>query len=124
MESPDGHCRTFDAQAKGGLFGDGAGVVALKRLEEAVADGDQVLAVLKGSAINNDGALKVSYTAPSVVGQSEVVHTALEQAGVSAETISYIEAHGTATELGDPIEVASLTRAFRRQSDGVGYCAI
>src|SRR5437660_9127244 len=92
MESPDGHCRTFDAQAKGGMFGDGVGVVVLKRLADAVVDGDQVLAVLKGSAINNDGALKVSYTAPSVVGQSEVVHTALEQAGVSAETISYMEA--------------------------------
>src|SRR5947209_7524110 len=124
MESPDGHCRTFDAQAKGGMFGDGVGVIVLKRLADALADGDQVLAVLKGSAINNDGALKVSYTAPSVAGQAEVVHAALEQAGVDAETISYIEAHGTATELGDPIEVASLTKAFRRQTDQVGYCAI
>ena len=124
MESPDGHCRTFDAQAKGGMFGDGVGMIVLKRLADALADGDQVLAVLKGSAINNDGALKVSYAAPSVAGQAEVVHAALEQAGVEAETISYIEAHGTATELGDPIEVASLTKAFRRQTDQVGYCAI
>ncbi len=124
MESPDGHCRTFDAQAKGGMFGDGVGVIVLKRLAEAREDGDQILAVLKGSAINNDGSLKVSYTAPSVTGQAEVVSAALEQAGVEAETISYIEAHGTATELGDPIEVTSLTRAYRRQTDKVGYCAI
>src|SRR5262249_33227714 len=96
MESPDGHCRTFDAQAKGSMFGDGVGVVVLKRLQEALDDGDQVLAVIKGSAVNNDGSLKVSYTAPSVVGQSEVVTTALQTAGVHPETISYIEAHGTA----------------------------
>lgn len=124
MESPDGHCRTFDAQAKGSMFGDGVGIVVLKRLQEALDDGDQVLAVIKGSAVNNDGSLKVSYTAPSVVGQAEVVATALQTAGIHPETISYIEAHGTATELGDPIEVASLTKAFRAQSAKKGYCAI
>ncbi|MGH2509299.1 MAG: type I polyketide synthase, partial [Ktedonobacteraceae bacterium] len=124
QESPDGHCRTFDARAGGSMFGDGVGVVVLKRLKEALEDGDQVLAVIRGSALNNDGAGKVSYTAPSVVGQAEVVLAALEDAGVSAESISYVEAHGTATKLGDPIEVASLTRAYRSQTEAVGYCAI
>lgn len=124
MESPDGHCRTFDAQAKGSMFGDGVGIVVLKRLDEALADGDIIHAVIKGSAINNDGSLKVSYTAPSIVGQSEVVTMALEAAGISPESISYIEAHGTATELGDPIEVASLTKAYRAYTDQTGYCAI
>ena len=124
MELPDGHCRTFDAQAHGSMFGDGVGVVVLKRLSDAVADGDAILAVVKGSAINNDGSLKVSYAAPSVVGQSAVVQAALANAGVSAESISYVEAHGTATELGDPIEVTSLTRAFASQTEKTGYCAI
>ena len=124
MESPDGHCRTFDAEAKGSMFGDGVGIVVLKRLSEALADGDIIHAVIKGSAINNDGSLKVSYTAPSIVGQAEVVTMALEAAGISPESISYIEAHGTATELGDPIEVASLTKAYRAQTDRTGYCAI
>ncbi|MGH2506144.1 MAG: SDR family oxidoreductase, partial [Ktedonobacteraceae bacterium] len=124
MESPDGHCRTFDARAQGSMFGDGVGLVMLKRLAEALEDGDQVLAVIRGSAMNNDGATKVSYAAPSVVGQAEVVLSALEDAGVSAESISYVEAHGTATELGDPIEVASLTKAYRHQTAAVGYCAI
>jgi acyl transferase domain-containing protein len=124
MESPDGHCRTFDAQAKGSMFGDGVGIVVLKRLSEALADGDLVHAVIKGSAVNNDGSLKVSYTAPSIVGQSEVVTMALEAAGISPESISYVEAHGTATELGDPIEVASLTRAYRAYTEHTGYCAI
>ncbi|MEO9030109.1 MAG: SDR family NAD(P)-dependent oxidoreductase [Ktedonobacteraceae bacterium] len=124
QESPDGHCRTFDARAGGSMFGDGVGVVVLKRLSEALEDGDQVLAVIRGSAINNDGATKVSYAAPSVLGQAEVVLAALADAEVSAESISYVEAHGTATRLGDPIEVASLTRAYRSQTEAVGYCAI
>jgi acyl transferase domain-containing protein/acyl carrier protein len=123
MESPDGHVRTFDAGAKGTLFGDGAGVVLLKRLSDAVADGDNVYAVIRGSAVNNDGALKVGYTAPSVVGQARVISDAMAAAQVTPEQIGYVEAHGTATELGDPIEVAALTRAFgetaRRQ-----YCPI
>ena len=104
MESPDGHCRTFDARAQGTLFGDGVGVVVLRRLADALADGDCIHAVIKGSAINNDGSLKVGYTAPSVVGQADVVEMALSDAGVDPETIGYIEAHGTATELGDPID--------------------
>ncbi|MDQ6675548.1 MAG: SDR family NAD(P)-dependent oxidoreductase [Chloroflexota bacterium] len=124
QESPDGHCRTFDARAQGSLFGDGAAVVVLKRLSDALADGDAIHAVIKGSAVNNDGSLKVGYTAPSVVGQAEAIATALERAGTHPETIGYVEAHGTATPIGDPIEVASLTRAYRRFTDRVGFCAI
>ncbi|GAA4552146.1 type I polyketide synthase [Amycolatopsis samaneae] len=124
MESPDGHVRTFDAKAHGSMFGDGAGVVVLKRLADALADGDTVHAVLKGSAVNNDGALKVGFTAPSVAGQAAVVSRALADAGVDPATVSYVEAHGTATELGDPIEIAALTQAFGdtvdRQSCAIG----
>ncbi|HET6209050.1 MAG TPA: beta-ketoacyl synthase N-terminal-like domain-containing protein, partial [Jatrophihabitans sp.] len=123
MESPDGHVRTFDAKAKGSMFGDGAAVVALKRLSDALRDGDHIWSVIRGSAMNNDGALKVGYTAPSVVGQARVISDALADAGVSGEDISYIEAHGTATELGDPIEVAALTRAFGETADRQ-YCPI
>jgi len=122
--SHDGHCRTFDAGADGTMFGDGVGLVVLKRLEEAIADGDRIAAVIRGTAINNDGGLKVGYTAPSVVGQAEVVEAALLDAGVRAEEIDYVEAHGTATKLGDPIEVASLTRAFRKGTEKRGYCAL
>ncbi|RKN05087.1 type I polyketide synthase [Streptomyces radicis] len=112
MESPDGHVRTFDAQAHGSMFGDGAAVVVLKRLSDALRDGDHIWSVIRGSAINNDGALKVGYTAPSVAGQAAVIAEAMADAGVDAEDIGYVEAHGTGTELGDPIEVAALTRAF------------
>ncbi|HEU4325735.1 MAG TPA: SDR family oxidoreductase [Roseiflexaceae bacterium] len=122
--SPDGHCRTFDAQGEGAIFGDGVAVVMLKRLADALEDGDTVHAVIKGSAINNDGALKVGYTAPSVVGQSEVIVTAIERAGVDPTTIGYVEAHGTATKLGDPIEVAALTKAYRTFTDRRQFCAI
>jgi acyl transferase domain-containing protein/acyl carrier protein len=124
MESPDGHCRTFDAQAKGTLFADGVGVVVLKRLEDALEDGDTIYGVLKGSAVNNDGSLKVGFTAPSVAGQAEAVTMALERAGIDPETVTYVEAHGTATELGDPIEVASLTRAYRQFTDKKQFCAL
>lgn len=132
MESPDGRIRTFDVQARGGVFGDGAGVLALKPLRQALADQDTVFAVIRGSAMNNDGASKFSYTAPSVVGQSTAVAAALADAEVSPRDISYVEAHGTATELGDPIEVSALTRAFKRAErdrsgtplDDRGYCAI
>jgi acyl transferase domain-containing protein len=122
--SPDGHCRTFDAKAQGTVFGSGVGIVVLKRLEDAITDGDHIEAVIKGSAVNNDGSLKVSFTSPSVNGQIDVVMGALDVAGISAETISYIEAHGTATEMGDPIEVAALTQAFRRYTNKRGFCAI
>ncbi|HEU5382931.1 MAG TPA: SDR family NAD(P)-dependent oxidoreductase, partial [Ktedonobacteraceae bacterium] len=124
QESSDGHCRTFDAKSQGSVLGDGVGVVVLKRLSDALEDGDIIHAVIQGSAINNDGSLKISYSAPSVAGQSEVVVQALASAGVLAEDIGYVEAHGTATELGDPIEVASLTKAYRTQTDNTGYCAI
>jgi acyl transferase domain-containing protein len=113
MLSPDGRVRTFDAGASGGIFGDGAGVVLLKPLRKALNDRDNVLAVIRGSGMNNDGSAKFSYTAPSVVGQASAVAAALEDAEVAPRDISYVEAHGTATELGDPIEVAALTRAFR-----------
>jgi acyl transferase domain-containing protein len=132
MKSPDGHVRTFDARARGGIFGDGAGVVLLKPLRAALADRDCLLAVIRGTAMNNDGAAKFSYTAPSLVGQSTAVAAALRDADVSPRDISYVEAHGTATELGDPIEVAALTKAFRsveRERSGTDladrqYCAI
>jgi acyl transferase domain-containing protein len=124
MESIDGHCRTFDAKATGSIFGDGVGIVVLKRLSDAIADGDTIHAVIKGSAINNDGSLKVSYSAPSVTGQAEAIKAALLNADVSAESISYVEAHGTATELGDPIEITALTKAFRTDTERQQYCAI
>lgn len=124
MESQDGHCRAFDSEATGTLFGDGAGVVVLKRLPDALRDGDSIDAVIKGSATNNDGAFKVSYTAPSIAGQSAAISRALARAGVDASTLGYVEAHGSATELGDPIEVAALTRAFRQQTDQRGYCGL
>ena len=124
INSPDGHCRAFDAQAQGTIFGSGSGVVVLKRLEDAVTDGDCIHAVIKASAINNDGSLKVGYTAPSVDGQREVILEALALAGVEPETINYIEAHGTGTPLGDPIEITALTQAFRTSTDEKGFCAI
>ena len=110
--SPDGHVRAFDARAQGTLFGEGVGVVVLKRLTDALAAGDSIQAVIRGSAVNNDGTLKVAFTAPSLSGQAEVITEALANAGVEADTISYIEAHGTGTALGDPIEVAALTQVF------------
>jgi acyl transferase domain-containing protein/acyl carrier protein len=124
IESPDGHCRPFGDQAHGTVFGDGLGIVVLKRLEDALQDRDLIHAVIKGSAVNNDGALKVGYTAPSVIGQAKAVATALDNAAIHPETIGYVEAHGSATKLGDPIEVQALTRAFRRQTDRKGYCAL
>nr|BBH88040.1 hypothetical protein KTC_27910 [Thermosporothrix sp. COM3] len=115
--SPDGHCRTFDAEAAGTLFSQGVGVVALRRLTDALADGDHIYAIIRGTAINNDGAGKVGFTAPSVEGQVRVITEALAVAEVEPESISYIEAHGTATPLGDPIEVEALTRVFGRQAE-------
>jgi acyl transferase domain-containing protein len=122
--SPDGHCHAFDADSQGTVFGSGVGIVALRRLADAIADGDHIHAVIKGSAINNDGAMKVGYLAPSVDGQAQAISEALAIANVSAETISYVEAHGTGTPVGDPIEVAALTQAFRQSTDKVGYCGI
>ncbi|QFU88621.1 type I polyketide synthase [Amycolatopsis sp. YIM 10] len=112
ISSPDGHCRPFDAEAAGTVAGDGVGVVVLKRLDEAVADGDHVYAALLGSAVNNDGRAKVGITAPSPDGQAAVIAEALAVAGADPATIQYVEAHGTATRLGDPIEVRALSTAF------------
>lgn len=123
--SPDGSCRAFDAGGQGTVVGNGAGVVLLKRLDEALADGDRIYAVIRGSAINNDGSQKVGYTAPSVERQAAVIQEALAVSGVEAETISYVEAHGTGTPLGDPIELAALTQAFRAfGAEQTGFCAI
>jgi amino acid adenylation domain-containing protein len=122
--SPDGHCRAFDERAAGTVFGSGLGVVVLRPLADAIEHGDRVYAVIKGSLINNDAGAKVSYTAPSVDAQAAVVAGALEFAGVSAEDIGYLEAHGTGTALGDPIEIAALTQAFRQSTDSTGFCAI
>lgn len=119
IKSPDGHCKAFDADAKGTVSGDGAGLVVLKRLDQAVRDGDHIYAVIKGSAINNDGTRKAGFTAPSVKGQQEVVAAALEAAAVSADSISYIETHGTGTPLGDPIEIEALSGLFPA-SNGTG----
>ncbi|MGD1930339.1 MAG: beta-ketoacyl synthase N-terminal-like domain-containing protein [Leptolyngbyaceae cyanobacterium] len=118
IASPDGCCRAFDAAAQGTVFGNGVGIVVLKRLSAAIADGDTLYAVIKGSAINNDGADKVSLTAPSVTGQAAVVTAALEQAQVEPASLSYIEAHGTGTALGDPIEIAALTQALTHHPGG------
>jgi acyl transferase domain-containing protein/acyl carrier protein len=122
--SPDGHCRAFDTAAQGTVGGEGVGIVVLKRLEDALADRDCIHALIKGSAINNDGALKVSYTAPRIDSQAKVIQTAYAVAEVDPDTVSYIEAHGTATALGDPIEIAALTQAFRGQTQNKGFCAI
>lgn len=124
VTSPDGHCRPFDAAAAGTVFGSGVGLVVLRRLTDAVRHGDPIIAVIKGSAVNNDGAIKAGFTAPAVSGQAEVISEALANAGVSADEISYVEGHGTATPLGDPIEMAALTQAFRETSERVGYCAL
>ncbi len=122
--SPDGHCRAFDAQAQGTVSGSGLGIVLLKRLEDAIADRDCIHAIIKGSAINNDGSLKVGYTAPSTEGQATVIAQAQAVAEVDAESITYIEAHGTGTTLGDPIEITALTKAFRRSTQKQNFCAI
>ena len=122
--SPDGHCRAFDARGKGIVYGNGVGLIMLKRLTDAVADGDTIHAVIKGTAINNDGSLKVAYTAPSVDGQAAVIAEAQAVADIDPETVSYIETHGTGTSLGDPIEIAALSQAFREQTEKIGFCAI
>jgi phthiocerol/phenolphthiocerol synthesis type-I polyketide synthase E len=124
IASPDGHCRAYDVRAEGTVGGNGVGVVVLKRLSDALADGDHVRAVIRGSAVNNDGASKVGFTAPRADGQAKVIRAAHIMAEVSPETITYVEGHGTATPLGDPIEVEALTKAFRASTDRVSYCAL
>ncbi|MCE9621065.1 MAG: SDR family NAD(P)-dependent oxidoreductase [Actinomycetia bacterium] len=122
--SPDGHCRAFDADAAGTVFGSGVGVVVLRRLSEAVADGDHIYAVVRGTAINNDGARKVGYLAPSIDGQAACIAEALAVADVAATSVQLVECHGTGTAMGDPIEIAALDQAFGRPTDGVPYCQI
>lgn len=124
IASPDGHCRTFDASAKGTVFGNGAGIVVLKRLEDALADRDTIHAVVIGYGLNNDGSSKVGFTAPGVEGQVAVSSEAIAMAGVNPETITYVECHGTATPMGDPIEIAALTRSFRAYTQKKGFCAV
>jgi len=122
--SPDGHCRAFDAKARGTVKGSGAGVVVLKRLADAMNDRDTIHAVIKGSAINNDGATKIGFTAPAVEGQASVIEEALALASIEPATIGYVETHGTGTALGDPVEIAALTQAFRTGTDAMGFCPI
>jgi len=122
--SPDGHCRPFDAKSAGTVFGSGAGVVLLKRLSDALDDGDTIHAIVKGSAVNNDGAVKAGYLAPGVEGQAAVITSALAAADVPADSIGYIETHGTGTLVGDPIEVEALNDAFRAQTDRRHFCGI
>jgi amino acid adenylation domain-containing protein len=123
IESPDGHCRAFDAKAQGTVFGNGAGVVALKRLVDAQRDGDFIYAVVKGSAVNNDGGRKLGYTAPAIEGQAKVIAEALSVAGVEPASIGFIEAHGTGTQLGDPVEIAALNEVFGEATTN-GRCAL
>ncbi|MFI7465196.1 type I polyketide synthase [Nonomuraea sp. NPDC049646] len=122
--SPDGYCRPFDAGARGTVPADGVGVVVLRRLEDALREGHEIVAVVRGSAVNNDGARKVGFTAPSVQGQRDVTSRALDAAGVDPAEVSYVEAHGTGTRLGDPVEVAALTQAFRARTGRAGFCGL
>jgi len=124
ITSPDGECRTFDARGQGSVMSNGAGIVVLKRLDQALEDGDSVYAVIRGSATNNDGMTRVGYTAPGLDGQAEVIAEALAHADIDAETISYLEAHGTATALGDSIELAASIKAFRKGTQQQQFCAI
>lgn len=122
--SPDGYCRAYSDDATGTVEGNGAGVVVLKRLEDAVEAADTILAVIRGSAVNNDGSGKIGFTAPSGDGQTKVVSEAMQVAGVNADDMTLVEGHGTGTTLGDPVEVTALTNVYRRDTDRTGYCAL
>jgi acyl transferase domain-containing protein len=124
ITSPDGHCRPFDARAAGTIWGSGGGVVVLKRLPDALADGDHIRAVVLGNAINNDGSAKVGFSAPSAEGQADVVAQALGLAAIDPRTVTYVEAHGTATALGDPIEVSALSRAYSAGVTDRNWCGL
>jgi polyketide synthase PksJ len=124
INSPDGHCRAFDVHSKGTIFGDGVGVVVLKRLSDALEERDMVHAVIKASAINNDGMRKVGFTAPSTSGEAEVIRTAIKIGKIPSESITYIEAHGTGTQMGDTMELDSMKRAFNTKNDKKGWCAV
>ena len=124
INTPDGHCRAYDAQAKGTIFGSGSAAVVLKTLDAAVADGDQIYAVIKGGSIANDGGQKMGFTAPSMLGEYRAIAGALNSANVTADTIGFVEGHGTGTLIGDPIEVQAMTKAFRRDTEAKGFCAL
>jgi len=124
IHSPDGRCRAFDAEARGTVAGSGVGLVVMRRLEDALADGDSILAIIRGSAINNDGSRKIGFTAPSVQGQRAVIAESMAVAGVEPEAIGYVEAHGTGTVMGDPIEMTALKEAFRARPDAKWRCAV
>ncbi len=124
ISSPDGECRTFDVRGQGSVMSNGAGIVVLKRLNQAIEDGNSIYAVIRGSATNNDGMTRVGYTAPGLDGQAEVIAEALAHANIAPETISYLEAHGTATALGDSIELAASIKAFRKGTQKQQFCAI
>ncbi|WP_019912656.1 beta-ketoacyl synthase N-terminal-like domain-containing protein [Paenibacillus sp. HW567] len=124
MVSPDGHCRVFDTDSKGTVFGNGLGIVVLKRLADAVRDRDNIQAVICGTAVNNDGNQRIGFTAPSPVGQAQVIHEALSVAGVAPCEISYIETHGTGTELGDAIEIKALKEVYQAEKSSAQFCAI
>lgn len=123
-QSPDGHCRAFDAEGRGIVSGSGVAIVVLKRLSDALEDHDTIHAIIKGSALNNDGSLKIGYTAPGIEGQAEVIAEAQAVAGIEPESVTYVETHGTGTPLGDPIEIAALTRAFSARTKKLGFCAL
>ncbi len=122
--SPDGHCRPFDHRSKGTIFGSGTGAIVLRRLEDAIEDGDHIHGVIIGSAVNNDGSSKVGYLAPSVDGQAHAITEALEIADVDADSIGYVECHGTGTPVGDPIELSALTAAFNQTTERTGFCGV
>ncbi|MEU0685708.1 type I polyketide synthase [Streptomyces uncialis] len=124
VESMDGHCRPFDASANGTVWSSGGGIVVFKRLSEAIRDGDTIRAVVRGTAINNDGATKSGITAPSVAGQTDAARRALARAGVEPRSVGYVEAHGTGTLVGDPVEVAGLTNVYGAGSDENGWCLL
>jgi len=124
INSPDGHCRAYDSEAKGTIFGSGSGAVLLKRLEQAQVDGDAIYAVIKGSAVVNDGGQKMGFTAPSMLGEYRAISKAIENAGIDAASIGFVEGHGTGTPIGDPIEVQALTKAFRHSTQQNAYCAL
>src|SRR5690606_21863520 len=122
--SPDGQCHAFDHRAAGTVFGSGVGVIVMRQLGDAMADGDPIQAVIKATAVNNDGRDKAGYLAPSVEGQAKVILEAHALAGISADTIQYVECHGTGTPIGDPIEIEALTQAFRQSTDKRAFCRI
>ncbi|MEM9917682.1 MAG: amino acid adenylation domain-containing protein [Bacteroidota bacterium] len=122
--SPDGYCKAFDASAEGMVRGNGMAFIVIKRLEDAIEDKDTIHGIIRGTAINNDGSEKMGFTAPSAKGQAAAVERAYENAGISPASVSYIEAHGTGTRIGDPIEISGLSQAFRKATDAKSFCAI